>query len=266
MDNLNSEELKFPVQESCGDEEEKDSRTPECKEKKRLQGNGSLSEELSLRSKLANRTFVPRSLAHDTENFLLPNGIQCTEDVEQFEGVQSGSSLKNFKRTNKWFVIRDRKRQFWEVKLPEFPAQPFKKRRIENGDLRARKQILPRGCQRKFGEVKDRKSPSQPLKKKMIGNEGKRARKQFLVRGCKRNFGEVKDPKSPSQPVKKKKIGNEGKRLVEKSEKRCRTHWGHENNRFCSKLFDPGGSHQTNFQVGEVGVIHLVFALQILHL
>jgi len=243
MDNLNSEELKFPVQESCGDEEEKDSRTPECKEKKRLQGNGSLSEELSLRSKLANRTFVPRSLAHDTENFLLPNGIQCTEDVEQFEGVQSGSSLKNFKRTNKWFVIRDRKRQFWEVKLPEFPAQPFKKRRIENGDLRARKQILPRGCQRKFG-----------------------ANKQFLVRGRKRNFGEVEDRKSPSQPVKKKKIGNEGKRLVEKSEKRCRTHWGHENNRFCSKLFDPGGSHQTNFQVGEVGVIHLVFALQILHL
>ena len=39
-------------------------------------------------------------------------------------------------RTNKWFVIRDRKRQFWEVKLPEFPAQPFKRRRIENGDLR----------------------------------------------------------------------------------------------------------------------------------
>lgn len=39
-------------------------------------------------------------------------------------------------RTNKWFIIRDRKRQFWAVKLPEFPAQPFKKRRIENGDLR----------------------------------------------------------------------------------------------------------------------------------
>ena len=93
-----------------------------------------------------------------------------------------------------------------------------------------------------------------------------RARKQILVRGCKRNFGEVKDPKSPSQPMKKKKIGNEGKRLIEKSEKRCRTHWGHENNPRCSKLFDPGGSHQTNFQVGEVGVIHLVFALQILRL
>ena len=39
-------------------------------------------------------------------------------------------------RTNKWFVIRDRKRQFWEAKLPEFPAQPFKRRRIKNGDLR----------------------------------------------------------------------------------------------------------------------------------
>ena len=76
----------------------------------------------------------------------------------------------------------------------------------------------------------------------------------------------MKDPKSPSQPMKKKKIGNEGKRLIEKSEKRCRTHWGHENNPRCSKLFDPGGSHQTNFQVGEVGVIHLVFALQILRL
>ncbi|XP_067032159.1 uncharacterized protein [Acropora muricata] len=264
MDNLNSEVLKFPVQESCGDEEEKDSRTPECKEKKRLQGNGSHSEELSLRSKFANPPFVPQSLAHDTDG--IPYGIQCTEDVEQFEGVQSGSSLKNFKRTNKWFVIRDRKRQFWEVKRPEFPAQPFQKRGIENGDLRARKQILPRGSQRKFGEVKDCKSPSQPLKKKMIGSEGKRARKQILVRGCKRNFGEVKDPKSPSQPMKKKKIGNEGKRLIEKSEKRCRTHWGHENNPRCSKLFDPGGSHQTNFQVGEVGVIHLVFALQILHL
>ncbi|XP_015753114.1 PREDICTED: uncharacterized protein LOC107332875 isoform X2 [Acropora digitifera] len=226
MDNLNSEVLKFPVQESCGDEEEKDSRTRECKEKKRLQGNGSHSKELSLRSKLANPPFVPQSLEHDTDG--IPYGIQCTEDVEKFEGVQSGSSLKNFKRTNKWFVIRDRKRQFWEVKLPEFPAQPFKKRKIENGELRARKQIL--------------------------------------VRGCKRNFGEVKDLKSPSQPVKKKKIGNEGKRLVEKSEKRCRTHWGHENNPRCSKLFDPGGSHQTNFQVGEVGVIHLVFALQILRL
>ncbi|XP_015753115.1 PREDICTED: uncharacterized protein LOC107332875 isoform X3 [Acropora digitifera] len=226
MDNLNSEVLKFPVQESCGDEEEKDSRTRECKEKKRLQGNGSHSKELSLRSKLANPPFVPQSLEHDTDG--IPYGIQCTEDVEKFEGVQSGSSLKNFKRV--------------------------------------RKQILPRGCQRKFGEVKDHKSPSQPLKKKMIGNEGKRARKQILVRGCKRNFGEVKDLKSPSQPVKKKKIGNEGKRLVEKSEKRCRTHWGHENNPRCSKLFDPGGSHQTNFQVGEVGVIHLVFALQILRL
>ena len=64
MDNLNSEVLKFPVQESCGDEEEKDSRTPECKEKKRLQGNGSHSEELSLRSKFANPPFVPQSLAH----------------------------------------------------------------------------------------------------------------------------------------------------------------------------------------------------------
>ena len=64
MDNLNSEVLKFPVQESCGDEEEKDSRTRECKEKKRLQGNGSHSKELSLRSKLANPTFVPQSLAH----------------------------------------------------------------------------------------------------------------------------------------------------------------------------------------------------------
>ena len=64
MDNLNSEELKFPVQESCGDEEEKDSRTPECKEKKRLQGNGRHSEELSLRSKFANPPFVPQSLAH----------------------------------------------------------------------------------------------------------------------------------------------------------------------------------------------------------
>ena len=64
----------------------------------------------------------------------------------------------------------------------------------------------------------------------------------------------MKDCKSPSQPLKKKMIGNEGKRLVEMSEKRCRTHRGHENNRPCSNSFDPGGSHQANSQVGEMEV------------
>ena len=73
-----------------------------------------------------------------------------------------------------------------------------------------------------------------------------RARKQILARGCQRKFGEVKDRKSPSQPLKKKMIENEGKRLVETSEKRCRTHRGHENNHPCSNTFDPGGSHQAN--------------------
>mgnify|MGYP007058836846 FL=1 len=81
-----------------------------------------------------------------------------------------------------------------------------------------------------------------------------RARKQILPRGCQRKFGEVKDRKSPSQPLKKKMIGNEGKRLVEKSEKRCRTHRGHENKRPWSNSFNPGGSHQANSQVGEMEV------------
>ena len=90
-----------------------------------------------------------------------------------------------------------------------------------------------------------------------------RATKKIEFRGCKRKFRDMKDRKGPSQPLKMKKIGNEGKRLVEKSENRCRTHWGHENNRPCSNSFDPGGSRQANSQVG---VIHLVFALQILHL
>ena len=81
-----------------------------------------------------------------------------------------------------------------------------------------------------------------------------RARKQILPRGSQRKFGEVKDCKSPSQPLKKKMIGSEGKRLVEKSEKRCRAHRGHENNRPWSNSFDPGGSHQANSQVGEMEV------------
>ena len=64
MDNLNSEVLKFPVQESCGEEEEKDSRPEEIKEKMRRQENGSHSEELSFRSTLENTSSVAQSLDH----------------------------------------------------------------------------------------------------------------------------------------------------------------------------------------------------------
>ena len=39
-------------------------------------------------------------------------------------------------RKNRWIVARDGKGKFWEVKLPEFPSQPFQKRKIENEGLR----------------------------------------------------------------------------------------------------------------------------------
>ena len=64
MDDLNREILKFPVQESCGEEEEKDSRTPEILEKTGRQENGSHSKELSFRSKLENTSSVAQSLDH----------------------------------------------------------------------------------------------------------------------------------------------------------------------------------------------------------
>ena len=39
-------------------------------------------------------------------------------------------------RRKKQSVASGVKRKFWEVKLPEFPPQPLKKRRIENKGLR----------------------------------------------------------------------------------------------------------------------------------
>ena len=64
MKDLHIETLKFPVQESCGDEGEKDLRTPQIKEKKIPQENGSHGGESSFRSKRENPTFVAQSLAH----------------------------------------------------------------------------------------------------------------------------------------------------------------------------------------------------------
>lgn len=63
MDVLNIEILKFPIQESWREEEEKDIKTLEIKEKKIPEENGNHSEESSFTSKGQNPNFAAQSLA-----------------------------------------------------------------------------------------------------------------------------------------------------------------------------------------------------------
>lgn len=59
MEVVNFETLKIPIQESCGEEAEKDLRTPDIKEKKIPQENDNHYEESSFTSKRENPYSVP---------------------------------------------------------------------------------------------------------------------------------------------------------------------------------------------------------------